>query len=77
MSNSKTTLLKDKNGNHVGYRVRVKDGSFDIPVLDSRNPKHIERIAKTTKEVNANRGSKFMKPSYSGWGFSYNVSRKK
>lgn len=78
MSNSKTTILKNSEGQHVGYRITKNDGDkFDIPVLDSRNPKHRERITKTIKERNTIQGSKFIKQSYSAWGFSYNHSMKR
>lgn len=78
MSNSKTKHLVDASKNVAGYRVTNDKGDkFDIPILDNRNPKHQERISKTTKEVNALRGSKFFKQSYSAWGYSYNWSMKK
>jgi hypothetical protein len=78
MSNSKTTVLKNSQDQIVGYRITKKDGErFDIPILDNRNPKHQERIAKTTKERNTIQGSKFFQQSYSAWGFSYNHSMKR
>jgi hypothetical protein len=78
MSNGKTKLLLNKENVLVGYKIiSQKDGEFTIPVLDNRNPKHQQRIAKTFKKINSAKGSKYIKPSFSGWGFSYNVSRKK
>lgn len=78
MSNSKTKLLLNKENQLVGYKITDGKGeTFTVPVLDNRNPKHRGRISQTAKEINSMRGSKFLKPSYSAWGFSYNVSRKK
>ena len=47
-------------------------------VIDARkSPRHREVVEKVIKNENARKGSKFMKPSFSGNGLSYQVSHKR
>ncbi len=49
-----------------------------MPVIDVRDGKnHRQRVEEILKAERINRGSKFMKPSFSVIGYSYNVSPKK
>lgn len=46
-------------------------------LIDARkSPKHREVVDKIIKIENARKGSKYMKPSFSGNGLSYQVSHK-
>lgn len=75
MSNKDTKVLK-RGENIVGYRVTNNKGEvFDIPVVDSRIDSG--KADWMIKNQNAQKGSQFIKPSYSLMGHSYNVSRKK
>lgn len=59
----------------VGIKVQTEEDTFVIPVVDVRHDRgKAEFILKSSR---AQQGSRFMKPSYSLTGFSYQVSRKK
>lgn len=64
------TRLIDKESRLVGYRIKTdKNGTFDIPVFDSRIPGHAEKISKMEKATD--KGSKFFAPSYSVLKYRY------
>lgn len=61
----------------VGIKVETHDDEFTIPVVDVRvSPEQRKRAERILKASRTQTGSKFMKPSYSMMGYSYNVSRK-
>jgi hypothetical protein len=60
----------------VGVRgYNKKDGDFVVPVLDARVER--SKVISATYATNFSKGSKYMRPSNSVAGFSYQVSRKK
>lgn len=62
----------------VGIKVETGNEKFTIPVVDVRtSDRHRERVEEIIKQSNISRGSKFFNPSYSGMGYSYNLSMKK
>lgn len=68
---TKRTLLKDANDNLVGIRVETRKDTFTIPVADVRvNRERAEKILKAQNK------SKYMKPTYSLMGYSYQSSSK-
>ena len=70
MATRKNILDKDKN--IIGIEVTTDSKKFVIPVADVRvNRERAESIIK------AQNSSKFLKPSYSWKGYSYNTSMKK
>lgn len=64
--------LKDKDDNTIGVKVVTRKEEFVTPVIDVRisNDKR-RRAAAFVKDANTTRGSKFLKPSYSLWGYKY------
>lgn len=64
-----------KNGNIVDLKIETKaKGTFLIPVCDVRvNRKRAENLQKAN---NIAKGSRFMKPTMSWLGFTYNDSMK-
>lgn len=62
----------------VGYKVtKHEEKPFIIPVVDVRRGEKIRMIADYMQKIaNIQKGSKFIKPSYSVLGFSYNAGRK-
>lgn len=72
------TTLKQDNRCSYGIKVETDKQDFVIPVIDCRDGEEArKRTARTEKQVRNNRGSKFMKPSYSVMGNCYQVSHKK
>lgn len=65
----------------LGYLIEVsslKKGKFVIPVVDVRDGKEDRELAeRMLKDSNRVVGSKYFRPSYSWYGFSYNQSMKK
>ena len=63
----------------VGVKVTSKqDGDFTVPVVDARRSENQRAIASEIKrQNNFSKGSRFMHPSYSVIGKSYQVSHKK
>lgn len=76
----KKTVVENviKEGEVVGIRVQTEDkGTFVVPVVDvRRGPKNREAAKKMLKQENIQRGSKYIKPSHSIMGYSYNASMK-
>lgn len=73
MNKTIVTHLKDKNDDLIGIRVQTKKDDFNIPVLDVRRSEDTRRKVNVfRKDANAHRGSKFMKTTYSLWGYRYN-----
>jgi hypothetical protein len=66
--------LINKNKQLVGYKIETDKDSFIIPVVDVRRNEDQRRIAE--RMVKNNNRSKFMHPSFSQIGLSYQVSRK-
>lgn len=62
----------------IGYKITKQDEKpFTVPVIDVRRNEDQRRLAEyVIKQNNAQRGSRYFKPSYSILGYSYNVSRK-
>lgn len=64
----------NKDGQQVGIRVKTDKETFDIPVADVRysdeSRKEVEAINKAANQ------SKYMKPTFSLWGYSYQSSMK-
>lgn len=57
----------------VGIQVETNKETFTIPVVDVRTSEnHRKKATKIIKNRNAHQGSKFMKTSYSLWGYKYN-----
>jgi hypothetical protein len=77
MKNTEVKHLK-RNDELVGIRVtNTKDETFVIPVIDVRRSEKERAYADSMiKANNVQKGSKFMKPSYSWYGPSYNTSMK-
>lgn len=78
MRKTTRTFLLSKDKSLVGVEVKTEDDKFIIPVVnvtksDSRR-KFGEKIIKSS---NATKGSKYLKPSFSEWGKSYQISHKK
>lgn len=72
MKKTIVTNLKDKSDNVIGIRVETLKETFTIPVLDVRRSDGTRRRANEfIKDANAHRGSKFLKPSYSLYGYRY------
>ncbi len=62
----------------VGIKVEKEDETFVVPVIDVRTSDNYRKaVQQFVKEGNATRGSRFMRPSYSVLGYSYNGSHKK
>lgn len=62
----------------VGIKVSTISETFVVPIIDAtKSFSQRERANEQIKANNIQRGSKFFAPSYSAWGYSYNVSRKK
>ena len=58
----------------VGIRVETDKGFFTIPIVDVRRSDDQRRKA---ERMNKGTKSKFMSPSFSGNGLSYQVSHKR
>lgn len=72
-----TTLKKENQLSHI-IRVETAKDTFDIPVLDVRDGLPARSRANgILKARNYRTGSRFMKPSYSVGGNSYQNSFKK
>lgn len=72
--NTKTTHLQNKDGEIVGIKVETLKETFTVPVLDVRRNREIAELV--LKGANIAKGSKYIKPSYSWYGYSYNHSMK-
>ena len=76
----KKTTVKNltRNDELVGIQVtNIKDETFTIPVIDVRRSEKERRYAKSMiKSVNVKTGSRYLNPSYSVMGYSYNKSMK-
>lgn len=73
--NNKTvvTNLKNSDDQLVGIHVKTHEDEFTVPVVDVRRSEDQRRKAKRImKESNRAKGSKFIRPSYSWYGYSYN-----
>lgn len=71
--NTQVSHLKDNAGNLVGIKVKTSKETFIVPVLDVRRNEDARRRANAfIRAGNIQRGSKFMKISYSGYGYRYN-----
>lgn len=74
----KSQILKNSNDQIVGIRITPAKGRkdkrpFNIPVVDVRNGDEARQKANSmAKGTN----SRFIKPSFSGLGLSYNSSKK-
>lgn len=65
-----------KDNQWVGVQAKSKkEGDFIIPVMDVRRER--SSVDRNTKSINSQRGSLYIRSSYSVAGFSYQVSRKK
>lgn len=70
-------FLKNEDKASYGIKVTTKEDVFVIPVLSVRDGQPTrDRINYMAKNNNIRKGSKFMQPSYSVGGNSYQVSQK-
>lgn len=61
-----------------GIQVKTSKEEFVIPVIDVRDGQHERNKVNTIiKNLNFHSGSKYMRPSYSVRGLSYQISHKK
>lgn len=74
---TKISVLKREGKLSYGIKVETDKGSFVIPVIDVRDGES-ERgfVANTIKQSNVQNGSRFLRPSYSVRGLSYQNSYK-
>lgn len=73
MNKTKINHLLDKNDNLVGIEVETRKETFVVPVVDVRLGDSKRRKAnQILKDANIKRGSKFMKQTFSLWGYKYN-----
>lgn len=75
---TKVTTLKQEGRLSYGIKVETSKETFVIPVLDVRDGDAArEQITHTQTTSNYHKGSRFMRPSYAGWGGCYQNSYKK
>lgn len=76
-------IFKKNENDYTHFREMPKSnddggGIKMMPVLDVRDGEKMRiKVNQIVKQLNIEKGSKFIKPSYSGWGYSYNLSMKK
>ena len=74
---TKVEFLRNEDKASYGIKVTTEDDVFVIPVLNVIDGQPIrDRINHMAKNNNIRKGSKFMQPSYSVGGNSYQVSKK-
>lgn len=71
---TKVTVIRNEGKLSYNIKVETKKESFMIPVIDVRDGEAERRISKLMSKGHR---SKFMPPSFSQSGHSYQVSRKK
>lgn len=72
-----STIKKEGQLSHA-IRVETDNDTFNIPVIDVRDGEKARISAeKVLKQANIAKGSKYFKPTFSLYGYSYNLSMKK
>jgi hypothetical protein len=75
---TKVEILQNDNQASYGIKVTTEKDVFVVPVLNVKDGQPTrDRINYMTKNNNIRKGSKFMQPSYSVGGNSYQASQKK
>lgn len=72
---TKISHLKKENKFSYGIKVETEKDAFVIPVVDVRDGEDARRKAENI--IKSQNKGKFMQPSFSVMGYSYQVSRKK